>query len=108
MVTTEDLLEEIVGEIRDERESPQLESVTRLADGSYIIDGTATTRDLREQAGLPVEDSPDYQTIAGFVLHRLGLVPRPGATLSAAGYRWTVLEMEGPRILKIKAEPERA
>jgi putative hemolysin len=108
MVTTEDLLEEIVGEIRDEGESPQLESATRLADGSYIIDGTATTRDLREQAGLPVEDSPDYQTIAGFVLHRLGLVPRPGATLSAAGYRWTVLEMEGPRILKIKAEPERA
>jgi putative hemolysin len=108
LVTTEDLLEEIVGEIRDERDSARLESVARLPDGSYIIDGTATIRDLREQAGLPLEDSPDYQTIAGFILHRLGAVPRPGATLQAAGYRWTVVDMEGPRIMKVKAEAERA
>jgi len=108
LVTTEDLLEEIVGEIRDERDSPRLESVTRLPDGSYIIDGTATIRDLREQVGLPIDDSADYQTIAGFILHRLGVVPRPGATLHAAGHRWTVVDMEGPRIMKVKAEPERA
>ena len=108
LVTTEDLLEEIVGEIRDEGESPRLESVTRLPDGSYIIDGTATIRDLREQVGLPLDDSPDYQTVAGFILNRLGVVPRPGATLNAAGYHWTVLDMEGPRIMKVKAETERA
>jgi putative hemolysin len=108
LVTTEDLLEEIVGEIRDETEPARLESVTRLPDGSSIIDGTATIRDLREQAGLPIEDSPDYQTIAGFVLHRLGTVPRPGATLTAAGHRFTVLDMEGPRIMKVKAQAERA
>lgn len=108
LVTTEDLLEEIVGEIRDERDSPRLESVTRLPDGSYVIDGTATIRDLREQIGLPLDDSPDYQTLAGFILHRLGVVPRPGATLHAAGHRWTVVDMEGPRIMKVKAEPERA
>ncbi|MEX2224127.1 MAG: hemolysin family protein [Candidatus Rokuibacteriota bacterium] len=108
LVTTEDLLEEIVGEIRDERDSPRLESVTRRPDGSYIIDGTATIRDLREQAGLPLEDSPDYQTIAGFILRRLGTVPGPGATLHAAGHHWTVVDMEGPRIMKVKAEPERA
>jgi putative hemolysin len=108
LVTTEDLLEEIVGEIRDERESPRLESVTRLPDGSYVIDGTATIRDLREQVGLPLDDSPDYQTIAGFILHGLGAVPRPGATLDAAGHRWTVVDMEGPRIMKVKAEVKRA
>lgn len=108
LVTTEDLLEEIVGEIRDEGDSPRLESVTRLPDGSYIIDGTATIRDLREQVGLPLDDSPDYQTVAGFILHRLGVVPRSGATLHAAGHRWIVLDMEGPRIMKVKAEPERA
>ena len=107
LVTTEDLLEEIVGEIRDERDSPRLESVSRLPDGSYIIDGTATIRDLREQVGLPLEDAADYQTIAGFILHRLGMVPRPGVTLRAAGYQWTVVDMEGPRIMKVKAEPER-
>jgi putative hemolysin len=107
LVTTEDLLEEIVGEIHDEGDSLRLESVTRLPDGSYIIDGTATIRDLREQVGLPLDDSPDYQTIAGFILRRLGVVPRPGATLHAAGHRWTVVDMEGPRIMKVKAEPER-
>jgi putative hemolysin len=104
LVTTEDLLEEIVGEIRDERESPRLTSVSRLPDGSYMIDGTAAIRDLREQVGLPLEESPDYQTIAGLLLQRLGAVPRPGTTVEAAGYRWTIMEMEGPRIMKVRAE----
>ncbi len=107
LVTTEDLLEEIVGEIRDERESSRLQSVSRLADGSYMIDGTATIRDLREQVGLPLPESPDYQTVAGFLLHRLGAVPRPGTTTAADGYRWTIVEMDGPRIMKVRAEPER-
>ncbi len=106
LVTTEDLLEEIVGEIRDEGESSRLSSVSRLPGGSYMIDGTATIRDLREQVGLPLEDSPDYQTIAGFLLHRLGSVPRPGTVATAAGYRFTIVEMDGPRIMKVRAEPE--
>jgi putative hemolysin len=108
LVTTEDLLEEIVGEIRDERESSRLQSVARLPGGSYMIDGTATIRDLREQVGLPLPDSPDYQTIAGFLLHRLGTVPRTGTTAAAGGYRFTIVEMDGPRIMKVRAEPEPA
>ena len=107
LVTTEDLLEEIVGEIRDERESSHLQSVSRLPDGSYMIDGTATIRDLREQVGLPLEESPDYQTVAGFLLHRLGAVPRPGTMVAVGGYRWTIVEMDGPRIMKARAEPEK-
>jgi len=106
LVTTEDLLEEIVGEIRDEGESSRLSSVARLPGGSYMIDGTATIRDLREQVGLPLPDSPDYQTIAGFLLHRLGTVPRPGTVTTAGGYRFTIVEMDGPRIMKVRAEPE--
>ncbi|HEX7214991.1 MAG TPA: hemolysin family protein [Methylomirabilota bacterium] len=104
LVTTEDLLEEIVGEIRDERESPRLSSVSRLPDGSFMIDGTAGIRDLREQVGLPLEESTDYQTIAGFLLQRLGVVPRPGTTTEASGHRWTIVEMDGPRIMKVRAE----
>jgi putative hemolysin len=107
LVTAEDLLEEIVGEIRDELEDPRLASVSHLADGSYMIDGTATIRDLRDHVGLPLEESPDYQTIAGLLLQRLGSVPRPGATASVGGYRFTVVEMEGPRIMKVRAEPEK-
>ncbi len=93
-----------MGEIRDERESSRLQSVSRLSDGSYMIDGTATIRDLREQVGLPLPESPDYQTVAGFLLHRLGAVPRPGTTAAADGYRWTIVEMDGPRIMKVRAE----
>jgi putative hemolysin len=108
LVTTEDLLEEIVGEIRDERESSRLSSVSRLPGGSYMIDGTATIRDLREQVGLPLPESPDYQTVAGFLLHRLGTVPRTGTTVEAGDHRWTIMEMDGPRIMKVRAEPERS
>ena len=63
-------------------------------------------RAVEEQVGLPLPDSPDYQTIAGFLLHRLGTVPRPGTVTTAGGYRFTIVEMDGPRIMKVRAEPE--
>jgi putative hemolysin len=103
LVTTEDLLEEIVGEIRDEREAPELEGVSRLPDGSYLVDGLVTVRDLRERVGIPMEESPEYQTVAGFMLQRLQTLPRPGMSVSAFGYEWTVVDLEGPRIAKVKA-----
>ena len=78
LITMEDVLEEIVGEIRDEGEGPGLPFASRMPDGSYLIDATATIRDLREQVGIPLEDSAHYQTLAGFLLYRLGTVPRSG------------------------------
>jgi putative hemolysin len=104
LVTIEDLLEEIVGEIRDERETSGLAYLSRLPDGSYLIDGTATIHDLRTQAGLPVEESVEYQTIAGFLLRALDSVPQSGAAVVRHGHVWTVVEMDGPRIAKVKAE----
>ena len=68
LITIEDVLEEIVGEVREEDEGPNLPFATRLPDGSYIIDGTATIRDLREHAGIPIPESLRYQTLAGFIL----------------------------------------
>ena len=104
LITMEDVLEEIVGEIRDEGEAPGLPFATRLPDGSYLIDATATIRDLREQGGVPLEDSPHYQTLAGFLLYRLGTVPRAGTSLRELNYVFTVVETDGPRILKVKAQ----
>jgi putative hemolysin len=104
LITMEDVLEEIVGEIRDEGEVPGLSFATRLPDGSYLIDATATIRDLREQGGVPLEDSPHYQTLAGFLLYRLGTVPHPGTSLRELNYIFTVVETDGPRILKVKAQ----
>jgi putative hemolysin len=108
LITIEDALKEIVGEVREEDERPSLPFATRLLDGSYIMDGTASIRDLREQAGIPLEEAPRYQTLAGFILDHLGTVPRPGTTLRAAGHLWTVLEVDGPRILKVKAQAQPA
>lgn len=104
LITMEDVLEEIVGEIRDEGEAPGLPFASRLPDGSYLIDATATIRDLREHGGFPLEDSPHYQTLAGFLLYRLGTVPRPGASLRELNYIFTVVETDGPRLLKVKAQ----
>jgi putative hemolysin len=72
-----------------------------------VIDGTATIHDLRLQVGLPLEESSEYQTIAGFVLHSLSSVPQPGTAVSRRGYVWTVVDMDGPRIAKVKAERQR-
>jgi putative hemolysin len=107
LVTTEDLLEEIVGELRDEREPAGLPYLTRLPDGALLIDGTATIHDLRTQVGLPIEESAEYQTIAGFLLHLLHTVPLPGMSGVAHGYVWTVVDMDGPRIAKVKMDRAR-
>jgi putative hemolysin len=103
LVTVEDLVEEIVGEIHEEREPRGLPYLSRLSDGSYLVDGTASIHDLRVQAGLPLEESPEYQTIAGFLLQTLNTVPLPGASVSAHGVVWTVVDMDGPRIATVKA-----
>jgi len=103
LVTIEDVLEEIVGEIREEGE-PTPSYVTRLADDSYVVDATAPVRDVREVLGLPIPDSPDYTTIAGFVMHVLQKVPTPGASVSLGGHVWTVVDMDGPRITKVKVQ----
>jgi putative hemolysin len=101
LVTIEDILEEIVGEIREEGE-PTPSWVTRLADGTYVVDATAPVRAIREALGVPVPDATDYTTIAGFVIHVLQRVPTPGASVSFGGHLWTVVDMDGPRITTVK------
>jgi putative hemolysin len=103
LVTIEDVLEEIVGEIREEDEATP-SYISRLPDGSYLIDAAAPLRDVSEALGADLPDSPDYTTLAGFVLHLLQAVPTRGATVTAGGYRWTVVETTGPRIRKVRAE----
>jgi putative hemolysin len=103
LVTLEDILEEIVGEIREEGESTPA-FITRLADGSYVVDGAAPVREAREALGLPIPDSPDYTTVAGFILHLLQRVPTPGAAAPFGAHLWTVVDMDGPRITKVKVQ----
>ncbi len=104
VVTLEDLVEEIVGEIRDEYDREERGPVERLPDGSMVIQGSAMLKDLRADFQLPFEESPDYHTLAGFMLERLKRIPRGGEWVEETGYKLTIVDMEGRRIVKIKVE----
>ncbi len=96
IVTLEDLLEEIVGEIEDEFDLPD-ETVERLDEDTIRIDGTFSIDDFNEEfdAGLPIED---YHTVAGFVFGRLGRAAEPGDEVSHDGIVFHVDSVEGQRI----------
>ncbi len=102
IVTLEDLLEEIVGEIEDEFDLPD-ESVEQLDDGRVRIHGTFPIDDFNEQfkRSLPIED---YHTIGGFVFGLLGRAPEPGDEVEYDGVRFKVLEVEGSRIERLEVE----
>jgi putative hemolysin len=99
IVTLEDLLEEIVGEIEDEFDLPD-ESVEQVDEDTIIIDGTFPIDDFNERfhTSLPLED---YHTVAGFVFGLLGRQPESGDSINHDGMRFDVLEVEGSRILKL-------
>ena len=105
IVTLEDVLEEIVGEIEDEFDLPD-ESVERLDDGTIRIGGTFPIDDFNEQfgTGLPTED---FHTVAGFVFGQLGRARRR-ATRSSGKLRFRVVDVEGSRIerLQVEFQPE--
>jgi magnesium and cobalt exporter, CNNM family len=104
LATLEDLVEEIVGEIRDEYDREERGPVERLPDGAMVIQGSALLKDLKADFDLPFEDSADYHTLAGFLLARLKRIPRGGEWVEEDGYKMTIVDMEGRRIVKIKLE----
>lgn len=107
IVTLEDLLEEIVGEIDDEYDAPET-TVTVNPDGSFIFSGLLTPAEAGRYVPEldALEEDDDYDTIAGFVLSLLGYIPQAGdqAQATFGNLRFTVLEMADKRIAKIKLE----
>ncbi|HET6371408.1 MAG TPA: hemolysin family protein, partial [Nitrospiria bacterium] len=103
LVTMEDLVEEIVGEIRDEYDVEE-RPVERLKDGSLVIDASLSVRDLRNDFGLPIPESSEYETLGGFVLSQLQNMPRGGEIIRYGDYKFTIVDMEGRRIAKLKVE----
>ena len=103
LVTIEDLIEEIVGEIRDEydTESP----VQSLPDGTMLIDASLAIRDLNEDYGFDIQESNEYDTIGGFLISNLQRLPAVGDSYNTETRKFTIVAMKGRRILKLKAEP---
>lgn len=104
MLTVEDLLEELVGEIRDgkRRESPLLE---RAADGSMIVSGRMPVHDLNRAADLDLPEGPTFTTVGGLLLSQSGRMPRAGTTMEVASARIEVLEVTPRRVVKIRITP---
>ena len=102
MVTIEDLLEEIVGEIRDEHdtESP----VIQLSDGTMLIDASISLKDLKEDYHIQLPESPGYETLGGFLMTTLQKIPQAGDVVEMEGKRIRIVEMVERRISKVKLE----
>lgn len=104
VVTIEDVLEEIVGEISDEYDRGEPALLHRLDQDTAQVDGRLAVDELNEAMGLNVPEQADYTTVAGMVFSELGYVPRPGETLDAFGARFTVLAANERKITQIKVE----
>ncbi len=105
LVTLEDVLEQMVGEIHDEFDvvrAPQI--VGTGSDMAMVFDGAIGLRDLETQYEINLPEDPAYATLGGFVLAQLGLIPRGGESFDFAGYRFSVLQMERRRVARIKLQ----
>ena len=102
LVTIEDLLEEIVGEIQDEYDEEE-PMIVHLSDDEARVDGRADVDDLGELFGveLSLEDEDEYDTVGGLVYHRIGGVPKPGDQVKVSGLTLTVETTDGRRVGKV-------
>lgn len=103
LVTTEELAEEVVGRLTDEwvTEEP---AVSPLASGAYEIDAQTQVSEVNEALGLDLPTSPDYETLAGFLLFQIRRIPKTGETFTYENLRITVTQMQGPKIERVRVE----
>jgi putative hemolysin len=100
LVTIEDVLEEIVGEIQDEYDREEA-TMQRVNDREAIVDARVSLDDLNELLGLEIE-SEDFDTVGGFVYHQLGRMPAPGDEIQTDGFVMRVLSVAGRRVKKVR------
>ncbi len=103
IVTVEDLVEEIVGEIRDEYD-PKAVPARPHADGTYEADGLLHRSDVTEQTGITLPEG-SFDTLGGFVLQELGRTPAVGDTVEDIGHRFTVVAVDGHRVARVRITP---
>jgi putative hemolysin len=101
MLTVEDVLEQLVGRIEDEHDE---KAQPRAESGDVELDGVTRIRDLESEYGIEIPASGGFETLAGFLLFKLGEIPHAGEAVEYGGRRFTVVEMERNRIARVKVE----
>lgn len=104
LVTAEDAIEQLTGEIEDEFDIPA-QPILPISAGTFLMDGGMNLRDLETQMQWDLPRDGGVETLAGFLLFRLGHIPQIGESIVFEGRRLTVVEMDGRRIAKIRVEP---
>jgi putative hemolysin len=104
IVTLEDLVEELVGDIRDEYDVGGQQPARRLGTGDIEVDGLLNLEDFTEETGITLPEGP-YETVAGYVISRLGHVAEIDEQVEVDGHRLTVIERDGRRISKVRVSP---
>lgn len=107
LVTTEDLIEELVGEIEDEHDSSETATIERLSDGALLLDGFMSVFDMADILGVKLEEDLPYDTVAGLILHELGRFPSKGENIQWQGYRIICDEVTHTAILRVRIIPEK-
>ncbi len=106
LVTLEDVLEELVGEVQDEFETEVGPRFREEAPGTYVVDGLVPLDDLRERLRLELTDEP-YDTVGGMVFGRLGRLAKPGDAVEVEGYRFQVSAVDGRRVSQVRVQRTR-
>lgn len=105
LITVEDILEQLVGEIEDEFDVATADEAVELGqEKTMVLDGTVSLRDLESQYDLLLPRDAGFETLAGFMLSRLQKIPGPGDSCYYGGRKFSVDEMEGHRIARVKIE----
>jgi len=102
LVTSEDLIEELLGEIRDEHDAGETGAMQVLADGTLLVDGFLSIFDLGETIDIRPESDVPYDTVAGMILHELGRFPLRGEIIEWHGYRFICEEVTQTSILRVR------
>jgi len=102
IVTLEDVLEEVVGEIEDEFERAKAERIMKVDKGVYIVDGRATLEEVEERVGVKLKSDGSVETIAGLILLKLGRIPAAGERLKTNGVLMEVLEADPRRVKRVR------
>lgn len=101
-VTTEDLLEELVGEIEDEHDVGDLRRAEQLEDGSILVDGQISLNDLEEELEIKFQEGLPYDTLSGLILKELGRFPKQGKKITCNEFVMACEQVTPTTIVKIK------